>query len=151
MSATPKVSPAGLAYARSACQRALACFFDGAARPLSEEKQAELRKSIEWELRRAANWKANAADFDEVAAIVLGAPDLDECFIQQTAALDRTGIVRGSNGSSIPIQADALRDAYRVFVRSGKKFAEATNADLLAAVREAFERAKIPLPEGLPK
>lgn len=160
MTATPRISACGLAHARSSCMRALAFFFDPAAMA-KDERIGTVRKAIHVELQRAASWPADIADFDEVAAILLTAPGIDRAIIQQTASLDKTTVVRGSNGQDTLITPEAISDRFRVLLYAGAHFAEAPAADLLTAVREAFKMinaarasgkiAPLPFPKGLEK
>jgi hypothetical protein len=146
---TATLTTAGLAYARSACQRALAFFYDPAPRG-SEKQREQAHNAIGHELERAIQWP-EGTQFELIAAMVLTAPGIERAIVQHTASLNRTFVVRGSNGQEIPLGSDGVTDTFRVFIHTGKKHAEATHADLLTAVRDAFERADAKLPEGFPK
>jgi len=88
-------------------------------------------------------------DMESIAVLMLGAPGVVRGFIQQTLSLDQENVVRVPGGAGAWIHGHVFRAGYRVFIHTGSKFAEAEHADLLTAVRDAFERTGLKLPKGL--
>jgi hypothetical protein len=87
--------------------------------------------------------------FEQIGELVVRARDVDSCFLQRTIELQKTQAVKVPGGAGAWQHEHKIVREFRVYVRGDKHFGEAVHADLVTAVRMAFERAQMPLPPEL--
>lgn len=138
----------GVAYLRGFA-RALIAYFDTDFSRLNPREQERRHEAARTGAERVLESIEPPTDVETIAALALGAPGVVRGFVQQTLSLDEENVVRVPGGAGAWIHGHFYRARFRVFIHSGKAFAEATDTDLSAAVREAFTRAGVPMPKGL--
>lgn len=141
-------SSATIAGLRAAVQSALD-HFDRAPR-LSDDDRKASREALIAQLEKALKpSKGTTADFGEIAAFILGEPRVEWGFIQRTASLSKTPIMRVAGGAGAFHHDQKFHDVHRVFIKTDKKHADCEDPDLRVAARQAFEACGLATPKKL--
>lgn len=85
----------------------------------------------------------------EVSNAVLGAPKVEWGFVQEIHRLNRSKSHRVPGGAGAWVWNQIRSTSFRVVVGSEDNVADFESADILSAVRSAFEKVKLPFPDSL--